>query len=84
MFELKRREESEAALERLRSDLEHQHQEDVSRLKAQWKTDTQAETELRVREQLETARKSWQQEQETVSDDEPITSVIFLLGAKPA
>ncbi|XP_016307960.1 centrosomal protein of 152 kDa [Sinocyclocheilus anshuiensis] len=64
--ELKRREESEAALERLRSDLEHQHQEDVSRLKAQWKTDTQAEIELRVREQLETARKSWQQEQETL------------------
>ncbi|KAK2867413.1 hypothetical protein Q8A67_025530 [Cirrhinus molitorella] len=64
--ELKRREESEAALESLRSDLEHQHQEDVSRLKAQWKTDTQAEIELRVREQLETARKSWQQEQETL------------------
>ncbi|XP_073687907.1 centrosomal protein of 152 kDa [Garra rufa] len=57
--ELKRREESEAALE-------HQHQEDVSRLKAQWKTDTQAEIELQVREQLETARKSWQQEQETL------------------
>ncbi|XP_016406582.1 centrosomal protein of 152 kDa-like [Sinocyclocheilus rhinocerous] len=64
--ELKRREESEAALERLRSDLKHEHQEDVSRLKAQWKTDTQAEIELRVREQLETARKSWQQEQETL------------------
>ncbi|RXN26207.1 centrosomal protein of 152 kDa [Labeo rohita] len=64
--ESKRREESEAALESLRSDLEHQHQEDVSRLKAQWKTDTQAEIELRVREQLETARKSWQQEQETL------------------
>ncbi|XP_059391626.1 centrosomal protein of 152 kDa-like isoform X1 [Carassius carassius] len=64
--ELKRREESEAALERLRSDLQHQHQEDVTRLRAQWKTDTQAETELQVREQLETARKSWQQEQETL------------------
>ncbi|XP_016373258.1 LOW QUALITY PROTEIN: centrosomal protein of 152 kDa-like [Sinocyclocheilus rhinocerous] len=59
--ELKRREESEAALERLRSDLERQHQEDVSRLKAQCETDTQAEIE-----QLETARKSWQQEQETL------------------
>ncbi len=69
LLQLKRREESEAALESLRSDLERQHQEDVSRLKAQWKTDTQAETELRVREQLETARKSWQEEQETVSDD---------------
>uniref|UniRef100_A0A8C2KYF2 Centrosomal protein of 152 kDa-like n=1 Tax=Cyprinus carpio TaxID=7962 RepID=A0A8C2KYF2_CYPCA len=64
--ENERREESEAALERLRSDLEHQHQEDVSRLKAQWKAETQAEIELRVREQLETARKSWQQEQETL------------------
>lgn len=49
LLQLKRREESEAALESLRSDLERQHQEDVSRLKAQWKTDTQAETELRVR-----------------------------------
>ncbi|XP_026095035.1 centrosomal protein of 152 kDa isoform X1 [Carassius auratus] len=64
--ESSRREESEAALERLRSDLERQHQEDVSQLKAQWKTETQAEIELRVREQLETARKSWQQEQETL------------------
>ncbi|XP_067292600.1 centrosomal protein of 152 kDa isoform X1 [Pseudorasbora parva] len=63
-IELKRREESEAALERLRSELECQHQEDVSRLKAQMKNDTQAETELQVREQLEAARKSWQQEQE--------------------
>ncbi|XP_043084683.1 centrosomal protein of 152 kDa [Puntigrus tetrazona] len=60
--ELKRREENKAALDSLRSDLERQHQEDVSQLKAQWKTDTQVEIELQVREQLETARKSWQQE----------------------
>ncbi|XP_048013741.1 centrosomal protein of 152 kDa isoform X2 [Megalobrama amblycephala] len=65
-IELKRREESEGALERLRAELECQHQEDVSRLKAQWKTDTQAEIELHVREQLEEARKSWRQEQETL------------------
>lgn len=84
MFQLKRREESEGALERLRAELERQHQEDVSRLKAQWKTDTQAEIELQVTEQLEEARKSWQQEQETVSDDGLLTSVFFLLGAKPA
>ncbi|XDV52723.1 hypothetical protein PO909_021400 [Leuciscus waleckii] len=61
-IELKRREEIEGALETLRSDLECQHQEDVSRLKAQWRTHTQGE----VREQLEAARKTWQQEQETL------------------
>ncbi|XP_077067282.1 centrosomal protein of 152 kDa isoform X2 [Siphateles boraxobius] len=65
-IELKRREESGAALERLRSELECQHREDVSRLKAQWRTHTQAEIELQVREQLEAVRKSWQQEQETL------------------
>lgn len=84
MFQLRKREESEGVLERLRAELECQHQEDVSRLKAQWKTDTQAEIELQVREQLEEARKSWQQEQETVSDDWLFTSVFFLLCAKPA
>ncbi|KAK7117828.1 hypothetical protein R3I94_023148 [Phoxinus phoxinus] len=65
-IELKRREESERALETLRSDLECQHQEDVSRLEAQCRTHTQAEIELQVREQLEAARKSWQQEQEAL------------------
>lgn len=84
MFQLKKREEIEDALERLRAELECQHQEDVSRLKAQWKTDTQAEIDLQVREQLKEARKSWQQEQETVSGDGLFTSVFFLLGAKPA
>ncbi|XP_051548227.1 centrosomal protein of 152 kDa-like isoform X3 [Myxocyprinus asiaticus] len=61
---LKSREESEGALDRLRSDLEHQHQEGVSRLRAQWRKETQAEIELQVREQLDVARQSWQQEQE--------------------
>lgn len=56
----------------------------MSRLKAQWRTHTQAEIELQVREQLEAARKSWQQEQETVSDDGLFTSLFFLLCAKPA
>ncbi|XP_056307237.1 centrosomal protein of 152 kDa [Danio aesculapii] len=63
--ELKIREETEGALEKLRADLELQHQQDISQLKAQWEKHTQAELELRVREQLETARKSWQEEHET-------------------
>ncbi|XP_039502831.1 centrosomal protein of 152 kDa isoform X2 [Pimephales promelas] len=65
-IEVKRREETEAALESLRSELECQHREDVSRLEAQWRTHTQAEIELQVREQLEAVRKSWQEEQETL------------------
>ncbi|XP_051979024.1 centrosomal protein of 152 kDa [Xyrauchen texanus] len=63
---LKSREESDIALDRLRSDLEHQHQEDVSRLRAQWRKETPAEIELQVRKQLDAARQSWQQEQETL------------------
>nr|XP_055048823.1 centrosomal protein of 152 kDa isoform X1 [Misgurnus anguillicaudatus] len=64
--ELKKKEESDCALERLRSDLESRHQEDVARLKSQWKTETHAEIELRVKEQLESARQNWQREQETL------------------
>ncbi|XP_051975841.1 centrosomal protein of 152 kDa-like [Xyrauchen texanus] len=64
--ELKSREESERALERLSSDLELQHQEDVSRLSAKWRTETQAEIELQVRDQLDAARHCWQQEKETL------------------
>ncbi|XP_051546188.1 centrosomal protein of 152 kDa-like isoform X2 [Myxocyprinus asiaticus] len=74
--ELKRREESERALERLRSDLEHQHQEDVSRLSAKWRTETQAEIELQVREQLDAARHCWQQEQQTTSCLETVGQLI--------
>ncbi|XP_055048827.2 centrosomal protein of 152 kDa isoform X4 [Misgurnus anguillicaudatus] len=64
--ELKKKEESDCALERLRSDLESRHQEDVARLKSQWKTETHAKIELRVKEQLESARQNWQREQETL------------------
>ncbi|XP_057186483.1 centrosomal protein of 152 kDa isoform X2 [Triplophysa rosa] len=64
--ELKRREESDCALERLKSDLESQHQEDVTRLKAQWKTETQAEVEPLVQKQLESTRQNWQRERETL------------------
>ncbi|TRY89273.1 hypothetical protein DNTS_014786 [Danionella cerebrum] len=62
--ELLRREESDAALKRLASDLERQHLEDVSQLKAQWKKEAEIEIELRLGEQLDKARTCWQLEQE--------------------
>ncbi|XP_027028950.2 centrosomal protein of 152 kDa isoform X1 [Tachysurus fulvidraco] len=65
--EIKRRQETEEALEKQKADLASQHQEAVTQLKAQWAKDKETEIQLRVTKQLVSVKKIWQEEQQEVS-----------------
>ncbi|XP_036432002.1 centrosomal protein of 152 kDa [Colossoma macropomum] len=62
--ELRRREETEMALERLKAELLSQHQETVTQLEAQWTEEKETEVQMQVAKQLTSAKQSWQQEKE--------------------
>ncbi|XP_072529793.1 centrosomal protein of 152 kDa [Salminus brasiliensis] len=62
--EIKTREETEMALERLKVKLVSQHQEVVVQLKAQWEKEKETEIQLQITKQLASAKQSWQQGQE--------------------
>eukprot|EP00063_Salmo_salar_P050891 XP_014025726.1 PREDICTED: centrosomal protein of 152 kDa-like isoform X1 [Salmo salar] len=60
--ELKTLEESRAALEKLRSDLESQHQENVTKLRALWSEEKDKELRQEVQTQLTKAKAIWREE----------------------
>ncbi|KAM9529198.1 centrosomal protein of 152 kDa-like isoform 2-T2 [Salvelinus alpinus] len=62
--ELKTLEESRAALEKLRSDLESQHQENVTKLRALWSEEKDKELRQEVQTQLTKAKATWREEKE--------------------
>ncbi|KAL7867924.1 hypothetical protein SRHO_G00093080 [Serrasalmus rhombeus] len=62
--ELRRREETETTLERLKAELLSQHQETVNQLEAQWTEEKETEIQMQVATQLTSAKQSWQQEKE--------------------
>ncbi|KAK6309355.1 hypothetical protein J4Q44_G00208180 [Coregonus suidteri] len=62
--ELKTLEESRAALEKLRSDLESQHQETVTKLRALWAEEKDEEVRQQVQTQLTKSKATWREEKE--------------------
>ncbi|XP_041705638.2 centrosomal protein of 152 kDa isoform X2 [Coregonus clupeaformis] len=62
--ELKTLEESRAAMEKLRSDLESQHQETVTKLRALWAEEKDEEVRQQVQTQLTKAKATWREEKE--------------------
>ncbi|XP_010882014.2 centrosomal protein of 152 kDa isoform X2 [Esox lucius] len=62
--ELKTREESRAALEKLRADLEAENQVALTQLRAQWAKEKDAELERLVQTQLAVAGSNWRKEKE--------------------
>lgn len=60
--QLKTLEESRAALEKLRSDLESQHQENVTKLRALWSEEKDKELRQEVQTQLTKAKAIWREE----------------------
>ncbi|CAB1331866.1 unnamed protein product, partial [Coregonus sp. 'balchen'] len=64
MVALKTLEESRAALEKLRSDLESQHQETVTKLRALWAEEKDEEVRQQVQTQLTKSKATWREEKE--------------------
>ncbi|XP_031688855.1 centrosomal protein of 152 kDa isoform X2 [Oncorhynchus kisutch] len=62
--ELKTLDESRAALEKLRSDLESQHQENVTKLRALWSEEKDKELRQELQTQLTKAKATWTEEKE--------------------
>ncbi|KAM4618221.1 centrosomal protein of 152 kDa [Polymixia lowei] len=62
--ELKLKEESSAALEKLRTELEAQHQTSVNQLNALWSKEKEAEIQKQVNSQIASAKAAWKEKQE--------------------
>ena len=60
------REESDSAVERLRAELEAQHQASINQLKALWSEEKEAEVQLQVNSQVASAKAAWNEELQKV------------------
>lgn len=60
------REEGVTAMERLRAELEAQHQASVNQLKALWSKEKEREIQLQVNSQVALAKSAWKEELQKV------------------
>jgi len=60
------REESATAVEKLRAELEAQHQASINQLKALWSKEKGTEIQQQVNSQVATAKAAWKEEMQKV------------------
>lgn len=60
------REESGTAMEKLRAELEAQHQASINQLKALWSKEKETEIQLQVNSQVAVAKAAWKEELQKV------------------
>lgn len=65
-YQQKMREESGTAEEKLRAELEAQHQASINQLKALWSKEKETEIQLQVNSQLAVAKTAWKEELQKV------------------